>query len=58
MTTQPDPSQSEPRSAAAHTMANEAGDDGYFDPDTGLFVMTQGFLERRGNCCSRKCRHC
>jgi hypothetical protein len=53
MTTQP-----EPRSAAAHTMANEAGDDGYFDPDTGLFVMTQGFLERRGNCCSRKCRHC
>jgi len=49
---------SEPRWIAAHAAANETGADGYFDPDTGLFVMTQGFLERRGTCCSSGCRHC
>lgn len=48
----------EPSWAAAHHEANQAGSDGYFDPDTGLFVMTRGFLERRGTCCSSSCRHC
>jgi hypothetical protein len=28
------------------------------DPDTGLFVMTTGFLTRRGFCCGNGCRHC
>ncbi|MGY9082101.1 MAG: DUF5522 domain-containing protein [Acidimicrobiales bacterium] len=43
---------------AAHTIADRAGNDGYFDPDSGLFVMTQGYLERRRKCCSSRCRHC
>ncbi len=28
------------------------------DPDTGLFVLTAGFLARSGTCCDRGCRHC
>jgi hypothetical protein len=43
---------------AAHATALEAGDAGYLDPDTGLFVLTAGFLARRGTCCGRGCRHC
>jgi len=42
----------------AHAEADEAGNDGYFDPLTGLFVMTRGFLLRRGSCCDSGCRHC
>lgn len=30
----------------------------YADPDTGLFVLTAGFLAARGYCCGRGCRHC
>lgn len=41
-----------------HRLANEQGEPGYFDPDTGLFVMTEGFLVRRGYCCDNGCRHC
>lgn len=44
--------------AAAHDEANAVGHDGYFDPDTGLFVMTAGYHERRGHCCNSSCRHC
>ena len=43
---------------AAHEAAQAAGQDAYKDPDTGLIVMTQGFLERRGWCCGNLCRHC
>ncbi|MCJ7437549.1 MAG: DUF5522 domain-containing protein [Acidimicrobiia bacterium] len=43
---------------AAHKAAIAAGDDGYFDPRTGLFVMTTAYLAARGSCCDSACRHC
>jgi hypothetical protein len=43
---------------AAHAAALTAGQAGYLDPDTGLFVLTAGFLAGRGTCCGRGCRHC
>jgi hypothetical protein len=43
---------------AAHAEALRDGKPGYLDPDTGLFVLTAGFLFRRGTCCGRGCRHC
>ncbi|MFI7078236.1 DUF5522 domain-containing protein [Micromonospora sp. NPDC049903] len=46
------------RIIAAHDAALAAGDAGYLDPDTGLFVLSAGFLARRGTCCGRGCRHC
>lgn len=42
---------------AAHDAASEAGDGGYFDPTTGLFVMTAASLAARP-CCGNLCRHC
>lgn len=41
-----------------HTAALAAGEAGYLDPGTGLFVLTAGFLAARGTCCTRGCRHC
>ena len=46
------------RILAAHTAALAAGEAGYLDPATGLFVLSAGFLARRGTCCGRGCRHC
>ena len=46
------------RILAAHAAALAAGQAGYPDPATGLFVLTAGFLARRGTCCGRGCRHC
>lgn len=43
---------------AAHAAACDAGQAGYLDPDTGLFVLTARFLAGRGTCCGRGCRHC
>jgi hypothetical protein len=43
---------------AAHAAALAADEPGYADPETGLFVLTAGFLARRGTCCGRGCRHC
>jgi hypothetical protein len=43
---------------AAHAAACAAGQAGYADPDTGLFVLTAAFLAARGHCCGRGCRHC
>lgn len=43
---------------AAHAAALEAGESGYLDPSSGLFVLTAGFLAARGTCCGRGCRHC
>jgi hypothetical protein len=43
---------------AAHEAALEAGEAGYLDPTSGLFVLTAGFLADRGTCCGRGCRHC
>ena len=42
----------------AHESALERGDAGYADPDTGLFVLTAGYLAARGTCCDSGCRHC
>ena len=36
----------------------EEGRDYYFDPETGLCVMTEDYLRRRGTCCWNGCRHC
>lgn len=41
-----------------HTTALELGEDGYMDPDTGLFVFTAAYHAARGTCCDSGCRHC
>lgn len=43
---------------ALHRAAVAAGDPGYLDPDTGLFVITAEVHRRRGFCCGSGCRHC
>jgi hypothetical protein len=42
----------------AHHRALMAGDAGYFDPISGLFVQTARSLWDRGSCCEQGCRHC
>lgn len=42
----------------AHDAAAAAGEPGYLDPATGLFVMTASPLRERGYCCDNGCRHC
>lgn len=44
--------------AQAHAQAMAREEDGYFDPRTGLFVMTEAYHLRRGECCGNQCRHC
>jgi hypothetical protein len=43
---------------AAHRRAVDAGEAGYIDPVTKLFVMTALNLVERGTCCESGCRHC
>jgi hypothetical protein len=43
---------------ARHRAAVDAGQAGYTDPDTGLFVLTAAFHLSRGSCCGMGCRHC
>ncbi|MEU7756877.1 DUF5522 domain-containing protein [Micromonospora sp. NPDC049101] len=43
---------------AAHAAALAADEAGYLDPASGLFVLSAGFLAKRGTCCGRGCRHC
>lgn len=43
---------------ARHAEALAAGAAGYADPESGLFVLTAGFLADRGTCCDNGCRHC
>ena len=43
---------------AAHDAAVAAGEPGYTDPDSGLFVLTDAYLRDRGYCCGNGCRHC
>ena len=43
---------------AAHDAAEAAGDGGYLDPHSGLFVLTATYLRDRGTCCGNGCRHC
>jgi hypothetical protein len=42
----------------AHHAALIAGEAGYTDPATGLFVQTARTLWNRGLCCEQGCRHC
>lgn len=42
----------------AHHRALLAGQAGYLDPDSGLFVQTARTLADRGHCCEQGCRHC
>lgn len=48
----------DPRQLAAHDLAVQRGQGGYIDPLTGLFVMTSRYLQERGYCCGKGCRHC
>lgn len=43
---------------SAHAAALRAGEPGYTDPVTGLFVFTAASLVARGTCCDSGCRHC
>ena len=43
---------------ARHAAALTASEAGYLDPQSGLFVLTAGFLADRGTCCDKGCRHC
>lgn len=43
---------------AAHRRAVAAGEAGYLDPHSGLFVLTAAWLWARGHCCRQGCRHC
>jgi len=43
---------------AAHDAAVVAGEAGYLDPASGLFVLTSVYLAERGTCCDQGCRHC
>jgi hypothetical protein len=62
--TEPSPSRlapGHPRRAeilTAHASAMAAGEDGYLDPESGLFVLTAAFLAAKGTCCQSGCRHC
>jgi Family of unknown function (DUF5522) len=42
----------------AHHHALIAGEAGYLDPGSGLFVLTARTLWDRGTCCGQGCRHC
>lgn len=46
------------RIAELHDAAVAAGEPGYLDPDTGLFVLTAAYLLEQGGCCGEGCRHC
>jgi len=46
------------RILAAHEDAMAAGEAGYLDPTSGLFVLTASYLADRGWCCGEGCRHC
>ena len=43
---------------ARHDSAVRAGEQGYPDPATGLFVLTAQVHIDRGHCCGNGCRHC
>jgi Family of unknown function (DUF5522) len=42
----------------AHEEAVAAGQAGYTDPGSGMFVMTARYHWERGSCCESGCRHC
>lgn len=48
----------DPEVQRRHDAAVEAGEAGYIDPASGLFVLTAVYLRDRGECCGSGCRHC
>jgi hypothetical protein len=54
----PDSDRDQDLIAAAHAAAVAAGEPGYSDPATGLFVFTAAALRARETCCGSDCRHC
>lgn len=57
-TTSPPPPPPGPDALALHADACRRRDDGYFDPDSGKFVLSSVYLLRQGACCAKGCRHC
>jgi hypothetical protein len=47
-----------PEIRALHVAACRAGEPGYMDPETGLFVQTSDQLALKEGCCGSNCRHC
>lgn len=43
---------------SCHRLACEQKETFYIDPYSGLYVMTEFALARRGKCCGNACRHC
>ena len=41
-----------------HEQACKEKQDGYIDPDTGYWVFSRFYHEKRGKCCGNVCRHC
>ena len=41
-----------------HQAACKRKQNGYSDPETGFFVLTEYYLAQRGHCCGAGCRHC
>ena len=41
-----------------HQAACQRKQNGYHDPNTGFFVLTEYYLLQRGHCCGAGCRHC
>ena len=41
-----------------HQAACKRKQNGYYDPKTGFFVLTEYYLQQRGHCCGAGCRHC
>ena len=41
-----------------HTIACVRQQNGYMDPHSGFFVLTEFYLKKRGACCGAGCRHC
>lgn len=62
--TEPHPERLEPHHPlraeilSRHAAALAAGQPGYADPASGLFVVTAAYLADRGTCCEQGCRHC
>ena len=41
-----------------HQAASKRKQNGYSDPETGFFVLTEYYLAQIGHCCGAGCRHC
>jgi hypothetical protein len=54
----PDSDRDQDLIAAAHAAAVAAGEPGYSDAATGLYVFTAAALRARETCCGSDCRHC